>query len=395
MVEDSYSTNIQISQETIDNIQNEIDNRTAQELKQIGDDAALLMKKVALDFIKQLQKNLKDIQRVESDAKKLKAYRDEFKRQGKSLKDKATLEAYQNFKNQIQAKMVSEYSFENFFKAAMLFNDSILQIITGHQIKITIVIPSAENNSPFITSIPLKEIFKNNSGIRVVGDMTSGKTPRLVGRLNYNIEKMKDHFGEALHQDTILESTSLGKLNEVYNIAILDYRKWKPYAFWYIPPDGEWWKIKIGGAEGDISEAYAYFFYTGGSGGKTDNLFQGSKYRKNLDEFFREGVANVDNISGLYTSDIVTQEYDYAVKSLNASLPGFDQMIKLATDILKGEIQTRDQLKAISKQKQYKTNKRGESIRSGLRNVVSRSSKEEFLKQVQKKKKDIQIKVHI
>jgi len=64
-----------------------------------------------------------------------------------------------------------------------------------------------------------------------------------------------------------------------------------------------------------------------------------------MDYFIREGVANVDSISGLYTSDVSTDEYDYAVKSLDASLPGFRQMITLATQILNNKIKTAEELK--------------------------------------------------
>lgn len=380
--------NIYISEQVLNDIEEQVQNRTTQELLNIGDNANLLLKKIAADFIKVLQKNLKNIKEFQDNAKKLKTKRNELGL-GKNPKDKKTVQAYQKYKEKIKAKSVSEYAFEDFFNAAMTFNHKILQVISGHETQMVIIVPSAEGEPPFIASIPLEEIYKKNNGIEIIGDITSGKTPKLAGRLKYNIDQMKTYFGDALRQDTILDSITLDKLNQVYNIAILDYRKWKPYAFWYIPPQKDWWKIKIGGAEGDISEAYAYFFYTGGQGGKTEKLFSGTLYRKNLDEFFREGVAQVDNVSGLYTSDISTDKYDYAIKSLDASLPGFSQMIDLAMNILNGKIKTRQQLQTLSYNKQYKKYN-DQVVRKGLRNIISKSSEQEF-KKYQKQKIKIKI----
>lgn len=372
----SKELNINISQAALDQIVEEVGNRTTEQLKNIGDDGQLLLKKVSLDFVQEVQKNLEKIQEAERNALLLKQKRDSIG-YSKNKKDQAVVEEYQKYKKEIRAKNLSDYTFDEFFIATMKFNDEILQIITGHEARIAIVIPSAEDGSPpFILDIPLSEMFAGDTGITVEADITSGKIPRLSGRLKFNIEQMKNHFSEALRQDTIIDSVPLRGLNEAYNTAILDYRKHKPLAFWTDPTESKktWLKITIKGAQGDISEAYAYFFYTGEQEG---NLFLGSIYNANLHHFFTKGVANVDNISGLYTSDVSTKQYDYAVKSADASLPGFRQMLDLAVKILNGKIKTVSQLKEISLKKQFKDyiHKTGAK---GLRNEVTRATKEEL-----------------
>ena len=368
--------NINISQATLDEIAEILGDRMADQLKNIGDDGELLLKRIALDFVQQVQKNLQKIQQAEKDAYLLKQKRDSIG-YSKNKKDQAVVEEYQKYKKEIKAKNLSEYTFDEFFIATMKFNDEILQAITGHEARIAIVIPSAGGNQPpFILDVPLSEMFNGNTGISVEADMASGKVPRLSGRLKFNIEQMKNHFSEALRQDTIIDSVPLKGLNEAYNVAILDYRKHKPLAFWTDPEKTKktWLKITIKGAQGDISEAYAYFFYTGEQEG---DLFLGSIYNANLHHFFTKGVAKVDNISGLYTSDVSTKQYDYAVKSADASLPGFRQMLDLATRILSGKIKTVSQLKEISLKKQFTDyiNQKGEK---GLRNKVTEATMEEL-----------------
>lgn len=370
--------NINISQAALDEIAKEVGNRMTEQLKTIGDDGELLLKKVALNFIQQVQKNLMIIQEAEKNAFLLKQKRDSIG-YSKNKKDQSVVKEYQKYKEQIKAKNLSDYTFDEFFIATMKFNDQILQIITGHEARIAIVIPDAEGNQPpFILDVPLSEMFVGDTGITVEADITSGKIPRLSGRLKFNIEQMKNHFSEALRQDTIIDSVPLKGLNEAYNIAVLDYRKHKPLAFWTDPTKDKktWLKITIKGAQGDISEAYAYFFYNGEQEG---DLFLGSIYNANLHNFFTKGVANVDNVSGLYTSDVSTKQYDYAVKSADASLPGFRQMLDLATQILNGKVKTISQLKEISLKKQF-TDYINRTGAKGLRNKVTKATQEELSK---------------
>ena len=96
----------------------------------------------------------------------------------------------------------------------------------------------------------------------------------------------------------------LEALNETYNSALFDnFNEHKPYVFWKPLEASHWFKMKISGGAGDISEGYAYFYY------KSNEKNFGFALRHlydNLDIFFREGVASVSNLSGLYGGDIST-----------------------------------------------------------------------------------------
>ena len=106
--------------------------------------------------------------------------------------------------------------------------------------------------------------------------------------------------------------------------------------------------------------------------GPTTGAF--SSFYSNLDTFFRQGVAQVDNISGLYTSDVTSNGYSLAVKAANASLPGFAQMINLAEQIVKGQIKTVGQLKAEAEKKKGFKDGVKKNLRYGLRNKIYESA---------------------
>lgn len=63
---------INISDEALQQISEAVGDRSAEQLKALGDDGSLLLKKIALDYIKVVQKNLKQIQQIEYNAKLLK-----------------------------------------------------------------------------------------------------------------------------------------------------------------------------------------------------------------------------------------------------------------------------------------------------------------------------------
>jgi len=64
--------NIVIDKKTLEEISNEIGDRTAEELKSIGDDQSLLLKKIALRFLESVEQNLEKIKLIEDNAKQLK-----------------------------------------------------------------------------------------------------------------------------------------------------------------------------------------------------------------------------------------------------------------------------------------------------------------------------------
>lgn len=365
---------LNINSDVLNEVSDEIGNRSAEELKLIQDDASLLLKKIALDYISVVNKHIKLIQKIENDALLLKQKRNAIG-YSKNKKDPKVVEEYAKYKEEIQNYDLQNLGLEEFYEASMKFNEDILSVINEHDTKITIIIPDADGD-PIVLDVPLVEMFKKDSGISVYTDITSKKTPALVGRLRYDVNQIKERFANAIRKDSIIGSLSLEGLNKTYNSIIFDnFNRFKPYIFWKRTDENQWHKMRLSGGKGDISEAYAYFFYTGGK--KDPNTLFLDHLYNNIDYFVRQGLVNVDAVSGLYTSDISTKEYDYAVKSLDASLPGFTQMLRLATDILTGKTKTATELKNISLAKQYKDpiNKKGQK---GLRNKVRDACQEEL-----------------
>lgn len=362
--------NITVSQQTLNEIAELVGDRTAEELKAIGDDGSLLMKKYALDFVNTIKQSRQEIVQLEQMALSLKNKRHSLQNAKNGVKSPAEVQSYIEAREKFKQQRLASDNLDKFYQASMLFNERILQIITGHKTRISIVVPSSDD-APVILDVPMEDLFEGNTGISIVTDMTSGKIPRLSGRIKIDIDKIKQNLSQAIRTDSIIGAQSLKGLNQAYEVTQEDYRKWKPHVFWKVETENIWYKLTVGGAAGDLAEAYAYFFYTGGGEGNNPNtLFLGKIYNRNMDYFIREGVANVDNISGLYASDVTTNEYDYAVKSLNASLPGYTQMVTLANKILNNKIKNASQLKKVSLQKQYKDIVKM-SGRKGLRNTIT------------------------
>ena len=357
--------NITINQEALDKISNEIGNRTAEQLKDIGDDQSLLLKKIALNFLTSVEENLERIKVIEDMEKKLKQKRHALKL-NTPPKDENNVAEYIRYKEELKQKITIDTSLDNFFKQCLIFNDSIVQIITGKKTRVTVVIPVA-NDAPIIMDYSIEQLLDEKSGVSIVQDISSGKIPRIVGRLKFDTEKMKNNFNSAIKKDNIISVQELKALNITYNSALFDnYNKYKPYVVWKPLDAQHWFKMKISGGAGDISEGYAYFYY---KGNQNFNFAKHHLY-DNLDTFFRYGVGSVSNLSGLYGGDISTAEYEYAVKSLQASLPGYVQMIQLAKNIIDNKIKNATDLKNLALRKKYKDpiNKQGQK---GLRNFIT------------------------
>ena len=347
------------SEETIKQIQDEIGNRTAQELKQSAETETLYIRKIALDFMKSVEINIEKIKAVEEKERKLKAYRNQIDYKNRK-KESGVVDAYMNFKAELEQSITIDLNLEQFFKDCLIFNDKIVEIIEGKPLLTTIVIP--DSDGPIVIEMTLEEMLAEGSGVSIKQDVTSKISPQVVGRLQFDINTIKNNLQANLHRDNVLHGASLAGLNLAYDTALATYDEYNPYVFWKPLSSDQWFKMRLTNA-GDMAEAYAYFFYLGGE------IFLDHLYN-NLDTFYVQGVANVDNVSGLYTSDVMSQNYAYAVKSLQASLPGFRQMIVLANKILSTKIASVEDLKKESFKKQYKD--AAGTIRKGLRNKVEK-----------------------
>lgn len=369
---------ISINKKILQQISNEIGDRTAEELKEIGDNQSLFLKKIALDYLQVVEKNKEKIKIIEDTEKKLKEKRHALNL-SKNPKDRKLVQQYNEYKEQLKNSIQIDTILDDFFKASLIFNESIVQILTGRKTRITIVIPTA-NEAPIIRDYSIEELLDQRSGVSIIQDITSGNIPRVAGRLQYDIEKMKNDFNIAIQKDTMINLEELDALNETYNSALFDnFNRYKPYVYWKPLSSEKWFKMKISGGAGDISEGYAYFYYK-----SNENNFNFAVHHlyDNLDTFFRIGVASVSNLSGLYAGDISTSQYEYAVKSLQASLPGYIQMIKMAQKIINNKIKDVPALKKIALKAQYKNpiQKTGEK---GLRNVVTEALEEDLQKKLE------------
>ena len=271
---------------------------------------------------------------------------------------------YEQTAQEIRTNYIEKQVFDEFFKAVMIFNDKVLEIITGAPMTTVIVVDGADG--PEIREYTIQELLEADSGIKFITSYAS-KSNVLIGRIQINTSQLSKAISTVSELDQAKSNFSLIGLNIAYADAKTDYLNHLPthYAFFKSPSEKVWSKIKITGGLGDISEAYTAFFFL------KKPPFKDSRWA-NLATYFRQGVANVDAVSGLYAADIQDEENkrNYAIKAANASLPGYTQMIQLANNILDGSKQWNvAKLRQISEQKQYAI-KNGEKIRKGLRNTI-------------------------
>lgn len=301
------------------------------------------------------------------------------------------IEAYIKVKNEIGSeKLLQNDVVKNFLHEALYFNDTVLKILGDKAaINLTFVFLSTDqhgNIEPIVLSAPAEIILREGSGVNIVADLES-HSRNLKGRFQYNFEQMKEAFKDIIERDKSIFVSEEGmgelqKLNQAYLKALDLYGKFNPFIFWRLQNQKTWNEIFIGGAAGDISEAYAFFFYQRSKEKSVQDFFPSNDrlHNKNLQTFIIEGIAQVDSVSGLYATDVETQKYGYAVKALDASLPGISQMIKLARQIAsKGNTYSIQKLRDLAEKKKYKTkdgkfltDEAGEKIGKGKRNIVGK-----------------------
>lgn len=331
------------------------------------------LKKIALDFLKIYRVNMPILQNIETNLVRMKSLKQTIlEKANRPPESQLLVEEYSKIKKHNQTRMTQYDCITTLLTESFRFNDRILKVITGHDQRIAVVIPRAKS-APYVMDMSFEEAMAQNSGVRIVPEIRDGK---VVGRLRFNMKNMGDSLTKINEEDSTINTVSLGQLNEAYRESLNIYQKFHPYVFWYIPPKKKngWSVMRVGGAKGDFAEAYANFFYMKYK--QEESIFPANwnLYDRNLDYFLREGVANVDNVSGLMTADIVGRQIDYAVKSSKASLPGLTQMVNLALEIAQSSDFTPEKLreKSLHAQFRYETNQQGivEKVHNGLRNTV-------------------------
>jgi len=266
---------------------------------------------------------------------------------------------------------------EKFLAASMIFNERIISILYDKPLKTVVIIPGAE---PQVYMFSGEELL-SSSGATIYRDFAS-KTRALVGRLRFSVPELEKNMQDITkiigQQGDNGSEQNLLHLNTAYANAIFDYNTFLPtkYAYYRGSPSESWKRIFISGGYGDLAEAYASFFLM------ELYKFSGAAPWPNLVIYFEDGVAKVDNSSGLYSADILGEKANYAVKSAKADLPGYMQMLQLAQNIVLAstgkQIQTKkgattvtwDDVNAIIKKEQDKALKAQNAIRNRIEEVT-------------------------
>ena len=359
--------NIQFDEVELQNLQQQIEDALAEELYDNVKKDDLKLQLAAITFIQQAKASQEEINTYNN----LQRVQANMRQQMKNMVpiDIQIENQYQATADYIRKHFIENQVFDDFFKAVMIFNDQILELITGAPMTTVIVVDGADG--PEVREYTIQELLETGSGISFITDYTS-KSYALVGRIRINNNQLMKAATVISDKEQQEKNFSLINLNQAYSDAKIDYLNNKPWAF-FKPEDSQiWFQIKIAGGLGDISEAYTSFFFL------KKPPFKDLRWT-NLTTYFEQGVANVDAVSGLYTADVVDEENkrNYAIKAASASLPGYSQMIKLAQQILNGTNRlTLEKLKQISYQKQYyanKTDKDGQPLRKGLRNKIEQA----------------------
>ena len=355
---------IQFSESQLTEMQQQIEDALAKELYDNTKQDNLKLQLAAITFLKEAalaQDNINEFNKLQ----KTQAAARQIMRSMIPVDEKLNAQ-YQETADYIRVHFIENQIFDKFFKESMIFNDKILELITGAPMTTVIVVDGADG--PEVREYSIQELLEVGSGVSFIVDYTS-KVYTLIGRIRINANQLTKAASTISDKEQEEKNFNLINLNRAYTDARVDYLANKPWAF-FKPDNGEiWFKIKIAGGLGDISEAYTSFFFL------KRPPFKDPRWT-NLTTYFEQGVAQVDAVSGLYTADVQDTENkrNYAIKAASASLPGYAQMIKLAEKILDATSGwDLAKLKQISYQKQYyanKTDKDGQPLRKGLRNKI-------------------------
>ena len=166
--------------------------------------------------------------------------------------------------------------------------------------------------------------------------------------MNFDLEGLKGTYTEALYRYRV--SRSINK-----RIILWKY------------PSNKWNSMRVS-AEGDINEAYAAFVILN----RTKPPFD-KDIEENLNDFLVEGVAEVDNISGLLQGDVSANNIEYGIKSLGASTLSLKQIIKIANQVLADDF---DQQKLLQIKQEFQAkgrtrNKAIKMMQSEVDNLVN------------------------
>lgn len=225
------------------------------------------------------------------------------------------IDEYIENKQQISLFLNSEIPkrlYEESFKFQNILNEFL-----GQKIQMVFVYEGV--NGPELYNINTMDILK----------FDYSRSNQLTARYKINQTQLNTSL-QKLKMDTVM-NFDLEGLKGTYTEALYRYRVSrsinKRIILWKYPAN-KWNSMRVS-AEGDINEAYAAFVIL--------NRFQppfNKDMEENLNDFLIEGVAEVDNISGLLQGDVTANNIEYGIKSLGASALSLKQIIQIANQIL-------------------------------------------------------------
>jgi hypothetical protein len=316
---------IKINEKDIDKIIQDISEQEILQLNDNIDQDIIQLKKIAVKFLKVATEVQERVNRIETLMLHQKKLRKQIKAElgivGRFL-PKYETDTYRIHKEELQNELKSQ-EIERLYQAAFVFHDDINKIL-GQEVRTVIVLEDNEGN-PLVFPLTKEEIFNNS----ILSFEETSKTARLTARFRTNVQQMRNAGISAMQRDNFNDNLNIDNLNQSYKTILYRYDTYKQLVLWLYPNNPKTWNKSKVSARGDIAEAYAMFFLK-----KAQYDFQSNNLEENIHYFMTLGVANVDNVSGLLQGDITDGQFEYAIKSADASYMSILQMIKLAQDIV-------------------------------------------------------------
>lgn len=293
----------------------------AAEAEQLGiqemSENVLLEHKGDLDFLKQAAMDYKRI--VDDLDGRLKLFSQTLKRQSQIRRQVGKtnvqqVDEYIKNKEKVHEFLISDIP-KKLYHASFEFQNKLNEFL-GQQVKMIFVVEGA--SGPELYEMTSEEILRF--------DYSSSN------QLSARYKVTSDDLGKSLKHLEINESNlnfSLTGLKTTYSEVLARYRisRSKNLRLLMWKPGNSWKKMTIS-AEGDINEAYAAFVFLN----KVSPSFKRTM-EYNIGDF-AQGVAAVDNMSGLLKGDVSVGNIEYGIKSADASALGLKQMENLANQIL-------------------------------------------------------------
>lgn len=362
------ANDIQVSKNTIEQISSSVFKQMSEIFKKDYSEQQKYIIKISKQYIKEIEKSQESFN-------KLLEYQNQYRKAIMVQQQQYNTNTWKKIEKSQSAKIrnyirreldIDSKMLNNFFIASMKYNEQILTFLNKKQQFTTIIVDDA-NGHPVVIRTTYQDYFKDK-GLSINRQGHSLKD--IVGRFQINVNKCLLELENNIVKQSTLGKNSLRGLNQTYQSSITTFNRFKGWIFWRRYNQSQWYKMKPAGKLGDIRQAYGYFFFNIPKA-KEDTLFLSHLYN-NLDYFYRNGVALIDNISGNIRPDLSSGD---SIKSLRAQLPSLQQLKTIAYGICE---QQPDQInedfirRLILSQGQLENLKN--NVETGLRNHVQKAT---------------------